>query len=213
MLRSTMPRAPMMLRAPHVALVSALSILGLLALGLGCRGPRDPSTIAKEPLASLDDETLRDLCAFDLQRYRKRLASDLWETPACGRAAIDALARAHADDGGFGGDAFVRACQGRLTDCGLPPSVDPEPIDEVCARVDRAGIERCDATVGELSACLDERIENTRKVHVAVNDKSVCRADDPRVALDERAGPACRKLAEQCPAYARLVPAPKPATR
>lgn len=202
-----------MTRVPHVALLVALSFPGFFALGVGCRGPRDPSTIAKEPLASLDDDTLRDLCAFDLQRYRKRLASDLWETPACGRRVVDALDRERATEAGPVGDAFVRACQGRLTDCGLPPSAEPEPIDAVCARVDRAGLAGCDATVGELMACLDERIEQTRKVHVAVNDKSVCRADDPRAALDERAGAACRKLAERCPEYGRLVPAPKSTAR
>jgi hypothetical protein len=207
MLPDTMPRVP------FVALLAALSLPGFFALGAGCRGPRDPSTIAKEPLASLDDDSLRDLCVFDLQRYRKRLASDLWETPACGRRVLDALDREQASEGGLAGDALVRACQGRLTDCGLPPSAEPEPVDAVCARVDRAGLAGCDATVGELMACLDERIEQTRTIHVAVNDKSVCRAVEPRAALDERAGAACRKLAERCPEYGRLVPAPKSATR
>lgn len=189
-----------MIRKSFASSLVALSVIA------GCGGPKDPGTVKDKKISELSEHDTRGICAHNVKAYRDGVPRQDWNLQFC--AGLEMLAILATDKLMAVHDKKVTRdeCAFKVAGCDVPVAHEiPEP-EEDCLRLRVEKRLSCHATVAELQACIQERIERTKQVNVIVKDKTLCDAEDRIKAVDVLSGPACSHMKEACPEFLLGLP-------
>jgi hypothetical protein len=182
---------------PMSRAIECLGLALMLSAMVHCGGVSDPHQLHSKRLSELQESDIRGICAYNLKTYRNRIERKDWDTHHC---ATTNLVINKVKSG------TPEQCAASLNECGFPPSYEIWTPEKDCERVELDNVQACTATVEELQACIEERLEATKRAIPIIRDKQVCKKDEPLRSIDILNGKHCSHLKTTCPGFRLALP-------